>query len=132
VVDALIVETSALVDLEREGRRGAGPVVRFLSAHRDALLYVTPTIAGEMASGSSLSDRARWDAFMAGFVVLPITADACWEYGRAYRYLRDNGQLVGANDLWIAATAIAHDLPLLTRNEREFRRVPGLRVVGYG
>ncbi len=33
--------------------------------------------------------------------------------------------------LWIAATALAHGVPLVTRNERHFRRVPELEVIGY-
>ena len=37
----------------------------------------------------------------------------------------------GANDMWIAATALAHAQPLLTRNAREFARVPGLQVESY-
>jgi tRNA(fMet)-specific endonuclease VapC len=129
VVDALILETTVLVDLEREARRGPGRATRFLAEHPQALLYVTPTIAGELAAGPSIADRERWETLLSGFITLPITPDVSWEYGRAYRYLRDNDQLIGANDLWIAATAIAHALPLVTRNEREFRRVPGLNVL---
>jgi predicted nucleic acid-binding protein len=56
---------------------------------------------------------------------------AAWTYGQTYRFLKQNGLLIGANDLWIAATAIAHDLPLVTRNTDHFRRVPGLKVMGY-
>ncbi|MBT8396938.1 MAG: type II toxin-antitoxin system VapC family toxin [Gemmatimonadetes bacterium] len=54
-----------------------------------------------------------------------------WAYGQTFRYLKHNGLLIGANDLWIAATAIGHDFPLVTRNTDHFRRVPGLRVAGH-
>jgi predicted nucleic acid-binding protein len=63
--------------------------------------------------------------------VLPPTADVTWEYGRAFRYLRDNGRLIGNNDLWIAATAIAYGMPVVTRNVEHFRRVPGVDVETY-
>jgi tRNA(fMet)-specific endonuclease VapC len=69
--------------------------------------------------------------FLAPFRILESDAQVAWEYGRAFRFLSDNGMLIGTNDLWIAAAAIAHDLPLVTRNEREFRRVPKLRVLSY-
>ena len=39
--------------------------------------------------------------------------------------------LIGTNDLWIAATAVVFDLPLVSRNVVEFRRVPGLHVLSY-
>ncbi len=131
--EALILETTYLIDLEREAaRRQPGPATAFLEGHAEARLHVTFTVAGEIAAGASLSDRARWEAFLAPFRVLGCDRDVCWEYGRAYRYLSDNGLLIGANDLWIAATAKAHGLPVVTRNEKHFRRVPGLEVRSYG
>lgn len=47
------------------------------------------------------------------------------------RYMEKNGRLIGANDLWIAATALAHDMPLVTANHKDFVRVPGLDVRRY-
>jgi predicted nucleic acid-binding protein len=132
VGESLILETSFLVDFERENNRGVpGPALAFLEAHGDARLYITSTVAGELASGLSLADRARWDEFIAPFHVLPFTNDVAREYGRAYRHLQGNRMLIGANDLWIAATAIAHRMPLVTRNVEHYRRVPDLAVVTY-
>lgn len=68
--------------------------------------------------------------FWRPFYVLPSTADV-WEYGRAYRYLQENGRLIGGNDLSIAATGLAYRMPVLTRNLEHYRRVPGLEVEGY-
>ena len=78
-----------------------------------------------------MRDRARWEAFLSPFFVLPSTPDVSWQYGRAYRHLCDNGRLIGANDLWIAATGLAYQMPVVTRNLDHFRRVPGLDVVSY-
>jgi len=54
-----------------------------------------------------------------------------WEYGRAYRYLQENRMLIGANDLWIASTSLAHWMPVVTRDAEHYRRVPDLEVVAY-
>ena len=40
-------------------------------------------------------------------------------------------ELARGKDLWIAATAVAHDVPVVTRNARHYRRVPGLEVTEY-
>lgn len=128
----LILETTFLIDLEREHHRGRpGPALAFLEANTEARLYLTFTIAGELAAGASLTDRKAWEAFLGPFYVLPSTPAVSWEYGKAYRHLEKNRQLIGSNDLWIAATALACGMPLVTANHRHFERVPGLEVVRY-
>lgn len=129
---ALILETTFLVDLEREALRGnPGPAHRFLETHGDRELCIALTTAGELACGPRLQERGAWDALVRRFRVLVPDLETCWTYGQAYRYLKDNGLPIGANDLWIAAVSIVHGIPLVTRNPSHFRRVPGLEVVEY-
>jgi predicted nucleic acid-binding protein len=129
----LILETSFLIDLEREHNRGIpGPAVEFLETHEDVRLHITFTIAGELAAGLSLADRVRWEEFLGPFHILAFNPDVSWEYGQAYRYLHGNGLLIGGNDLWIAATALAYRMPVVTSNVQHYRRVPGLQVLEYG
>lgn len=132
MADRLILETTFLVDIERE-HRGAreGPATRFLREHPESGLCITLTTAGEIAGGMEPDERERWARWVRRFAVLQPDLDVAWTYGRLYQHLRDNGLLIGSNDLWIAATALAHGLPLVTRNERHFRRVAGLHVLGY-
>jgi len=132
VVEALILETSFLVDLERELiREKSGPAQIFLEAHETQALHITFTVAGELAAGPRMNARDTWDRLVAPFAVLPCTPEVSWQYGRLYRYLRENGLLIAANDLWIAATALAFDMPVVTRNEKHFASVPQLDVIGY-
>ncbi len=45
--------------------------------------------------------------------------------------LRRRGQVIATMDLLIATAALGHEAPLVTRNARDFDRVPGLLVIGY-
>ena len=128
----LILETTFLVDLERENRRGVpGPALTFLESNQEARLYLPFVVAGELAAGISMRERSKWEAFLAPLYLLASTPEVSWQYGRAYRHLRDDGRLIDANDLWIAATGLAYHMPVVTRNVEHFRRVPGLEVEKY-
>ena len=66
--------------------------------------------------------------------VLPVQGlpeTAAESYGRIRAELERKGEMIGNNDLWIAAHAKAAGLVLVTNNEREFRRVRGLRVQNW-
>ena len=131
-MERLIAETSFLIDFERElSRRVRGPASAFMADNRRLEMAITPVIAGELASGTSLAVRSRWLDLVSRFRWLPHDEDVAWHYGMTHRYLRRQGLLIGANDLWIAAAGLAHDTPVVTRNVADFERVPGLRVLSY-
>ena len=60
--------------------------------------------------------------------VLPLPASAGALYGEIRVDLERAGTMIGGNDLWIAAHAIAANLTLITGNVREFQRVKGLAI----
>jgi predicted nucleic acid-binding protein len=129
----MILDSTFLIDFEREARRSEnGPATRFLAKHVDDPLMITFTIAGELAAGESLGNhRSRWEAFIQPFNLLTYTAEVGWHFGEIYRELKSSGHLIGANDLWIAATAKAYRVSLVTRNHADFSRIQGLVVFGY-
>jgi tRNA(fMet)-specific endonuclease VapC len=63
--------------------------------------------------------------------VLPLPQSAAEAYGAMRANLERKGQMIGNNDLWIAAHARAADLTLVTNNEREFQRVRGLKIQNW-
>ena len=77
--------------------------------------------------------RARRRAFvehvLAGFEPLPITETVARVHAEVWADLSRRGQAVGAHDLWIAATALAHGVGVATRDRDDFARVRGLRVL---
>ena len=129
----MFLDSTFLVDLESETRKGtAGKTTEFLDRHLDEPLRVTFTIAGELAAGDSLGqDHRLWLEFLRPFEILSSSKEVAWRFGTIYQELKENGTMIGANDLWIAATALAYAESLVTRNDEQFRRVKGLRVISY-
>ncbi len=89
------------------------------------LLYAAEKSAQRPAALERLQELARVPP------VLPLPETAAETYGTIRADLEFRGQMIGNNDLWIAAHAKAAELTLVTNNEREFRRVRGLKVQNW-
>jgi tRNA(fMet)-specific endonuclease VapC len=86
---------------------------------------------GVERSGTRSKSLAEVEEITALIPILPLPAAAAPIYGSIRAALALKGQIIGANDMWIAAHAIAQDLTVVTNNEREFRRVSGLKVENW-
>ena len=125
-----LLDTNVCIEIVR-GRHPA------LQKRMAALSYGEATICSivwaKLELGARLSPKgyARARAQIQVFSLLPQ-----WPFDRicAERYaelradLQRQGQLIGGNDMQIAAIALAHGLILVTHNTREFTRVPGLQL----
>lgn len=127
----LFFDTCFLIDLERELRRGSGKAHTFLGQHSAARPWISWTVVGEFAEGFDDIGNPACAAMLGRFEVLPTVEATAGQYARIASTLRRSNQLIGTNDLWIAAAALAAGLPLVTNNSAHFGRVAGLRVVGY-
>ena len=131
------LDTSYLVDLLREMRRGEpGPASALLDSLADETLAVSVHVACELYAGAELSaapegERGNIDALLAALEVVQPDDGFPQRYGRVLAELRKRGQSISTMDLLIATSALAHGATLVTRNARDFDRVPGLMVRGY-
>jgi len=108
---------------------------RFAQLERDDVAISVITF-GELAYGAAKSvDRARaakgFEWAMRIMPILPLPPDAGEQYGQLLVDLERRGNIIGGNDLWIAAHALAENLILVTNNKREFKRVKGLKVENW-
>lgn len=76
-------------------------------------------------------NRLALSLFLSGIEVAPFDEKAARAYGEIRKSLTDRGEPIGANDLLIAAHAMALDLTLVTNNSREFERIRGLRLENW-
>lgn len=130
-MESLIFDTTFLIDFQKERKRGADRAHRFLERKAEAYAYLPIIAYGEYAEGfESLSDPA-FVSVVESYEIIEVSRPIADRYAALTRELRAHGQLIGTNDLWIAATALHQDWPLVTRNLDHFARVEGIRLMGY-
>ena len=123
------MDASVLVAEERSG----GIVESLVGSELAALSVVTVSELLQGVRRASDGRRYRRLAFvesvLKGYVSVPITHYVARVHSIVWAELAGVGQTIGAHDLWIAATALAHGLDIATLDVRHFNRVAGLRVV---
>ena len=128
---AVLIDTDMLVDLERgvvdpDVENAIGDEDRAIS-----VITVSELLHGvHRASGAQSTRRGAFvEHILSGMRAIEITEQIARVHAEIWAQLAAKGQLVGAHDLWIAATALAHGMGIATGNADEFQRVPGLRVI---
>lgn len=116
--------------------KGHPDVRERLEAEQISALRLSAIVIGELEFGAEKSaygerNRARLAALTQSLPLVGIDQDAIRHYARIRALLERQGTPIGANDTWIAAQALAINAVLVTDNEREFSRVPGLTVENW-
>jgi predicted nucleic acid-binding protein len=125
----MLTDTTFWIDLAAERACGrAGGAHRFIARHRAQSLQVSIITWGELAAG--VNSPEELDRLLRRVRVLMLHRQVAWEAGRIERELIASGARLGENDNWIAATARAWGLRVVTR-DGAFRRVKGLKTVVY-
>ena len=122
-----LLDTSAVSDLMRHPQ---GRVAERIAAVGEANICTSIIVAAELRYGAAkgstrLADRV--ESVLAVLEVLPLKAPADVAYGELRAQLEREGRPIGGNDLLIAAQALALGCSVVTANQSEFGRVPGLR-----
>jgi tRNA(fMet)-specific endonuclease VapC len=117
----------------RQGREG---VVRRFVKLRPGEAAVSIISYGELFFGASkrggrVDDLERLRALMGHLPCLTLPEAAAETYGTVRAELESTGEVISNNGLWIAAHALASGLTLVTNNEKEFRRVRGLKIQNW-
>lgn len=111
-------------------------VVRELQKHAVGDVGVSTITVAELYVGTAKSQArerslSALQQFLAPLALADFDSTAAAMYGDVRAYLEKNGTPIGSLDTLIAAHALSLDVTLVTNNEREFRRVPGLQVVNW-
>jgi tRNA(fMet)-specific endonuclease VapC len=113
----------------------SGPAARRIEQIGSKEIFTSIVVAAELRYGCAKKGSAKLlakvESVLETIPVLPLDTPADAEYGGVRAELEAAGQIIGANDLLIAAHAQALGLTLVTDNTREFDRVRGLKVENW-
>jgi tRNA(fMet)-specific endonuclease VapC len=127
-----LLDTNIVSDLVRNPR---GKIANRISEVGEDEVCTSIVVAAELRYGATKKNSARLtsqlEAVLGAIEVLTLEAPVDAVYGVIRAGLERIGQPIGANDLLIAAHALALDLTVVTDNEHEFSRIDGLRVENW-
>jgi predicted nucleic acid-binding protein len=124
-----LIDSDRVIDVltsQREARR----LIRAVAVDGLVISLITygEVLAGVYYSRDSVAAKAGFRSLLRDIDVLPIDELVIVRFARIYGGLRNTGNAIDATDALVAATAIEHNLTLVTRNLRHYRPVPGLAL----
>lgn len=131
----VLIDSSVVIGQER----GRLDLQSRLADRGDEEFFLSVVTASELLHGVHRAGdpaiRMRRSAFveavLARFPLLEVDLATARAHAQIGADLMASGTLIGPNDLWLAATCIAHGLSIATGNVRELHRVPGLHVESW-
>jgi predicted nucleic acid-binding protein len=132
------LDTTLLIDLQREleRERPAGAFEFLEALDEREVLAVSSHVVSEFRVGAELSKRPlvaheALDRLLDGLLIAYPDDRFAMQFARVAAAMQRSGTTIGKMDVLIATAALIDDAPLVTRNVKDFSRVPGLRVLGY-
>lgn len=116
-------------------RHPAGSVATRIATLTSDQYFTSVVVAGALRFGVAQRGSARLqerlDIVLSAIEIVPLDPPADQRYASIRMTLSARGELIGGNDLWIAAHARSLNAHLVTGNFREFSRVPELSVENW-
>jgi len=96
-----------------------------------SMVTVFELFSGVEACRFPAKERARVELFLSPLILIPFDAEAARLAAMIRRQLERQGRRIGPYDLLLAGQAVSLDLTLVTENQREFSRIPNLRLESW-
>lgn len=129
-----LIDTSIFIECER-GRLDLDSNVERLG---NEVFYMSVITASELLHGTHRAKpqyrparTATIENWIDRFSILEIDLIVARQHSSLHAGLQARGAVIGPHDLWIAATCLTYGLKIVTANQREFDRVPGLEVENW-
>jgi tRNA(fMet)-specific endonuclease VapC len=133
----VLLDTCFCIDIIREGNaKRTGPATKKLVNLKDSQLFISLFSLCELRAGAELSanpgtELERVEQMLEFISIVYPEPSFPVFYGEAEAHLRKNGTPIPVMDLLIGITAKATGMPLITKDTRHFRLIPGLVISSY-
>jgi tRNA(fMet)-specific endonuclease VapC len=130
-----LLDTNILSEFLR--RHPAPHLIKRIRSEPSDNLFTSSICVMELRMGSALRDDfdVFWERvyreILSRVKIIPIGMDEAIEAGDILANLRKTGQIIGIEDVFIAASAITHRLTVVTANVRHFKRIEALKVENW-
>lgn len=123
----MVIDTSIFIDYLRAKNKAN---TRLYKLPDDSVIYVSSVTLYELYMGATNSKK--WldiQVLTDDIPVLPFSQEIAEKAAIIFHELKNANKLIEFRDIFIAATAIVHHFPILTRNSKHFKRIDGLAVI---
>ena len=123
----VLADTSILIDLFRKSEKANSKFVHL--ALQGLQIQISAITQYEVYSGATVAQLPYWDNLLEKINVLPFDKGVVKQAVIVNKQLKQKRKQIDLADLFIAATAIANNLPFATLNRKHFERIDSLDIV---
>ncbi len=128
-MDLICLDTNVLIAHKRAKKADKDKTLLYQLSTQGYRFAVSSITVYELLRGDNQDEDRYWKTIFANMEILPFDPSCAEQAAIIYKDLQQKGQLIEAEDLFIGATAVYHQLKLATSNLRHFMRIIGLEFI---
>lgn len=122
----ILIDTSIIIDHLRKVHKDRSVLYKMIGTYD---LYTSTVVEFELFVGATDSAKRKdINKILKQCTILPFTSKIAQQAATTYQQLKRKNTVIEIRDVFIASTAIVHDLPLITFNTKHFSRIDGLQL----
>jgi tRNA(fMet)-specific endonuclease VapC len=125
----ILVDTSVIIAYLRKKKKEDTLLYKLAGSYQ---LYTSSVVEFELFCGAlDKKKHQSVEEVLSAFTILPFSSDISQEAAHIYKYLKQNNLLIEIRDIFIAATAVVNNMPLVTVNKKHFYRINQLQLLEF-
>lgn len=125
----ILVDTSVIIAYLRKKNKEDTLLYKLAGSYQ---LYTSSVVEFELFCGALDKEKHQSvEDVLSAFTILPFSSDISQEAAHIYKNLKQNNLLIEIRDIFIAATAVVNNMPLVTVNKNHFDRIQNLQLLEF-